>query len=126
MIIGKVITLAIEKDYPKHKKLLDFEVGFRDFKAALPLVFKLPFVLFRRYFGIAVCRIQGKPYRDFIASSSFQDAMKAWREKQGFDISKAAMELGISLKEYIAFENGYKLPKGEILAKVSNRIYRKD
>lgn len=121
-----VITRIIEKDYREREKLIASVRHFQEFKSLIPLLLKVPYVLARRFFGIAVCRMQKKPYRDIMSASSFPEKLKEWREKHNLTPNELAIEFGISLKEYIAFENGYKQPKGELYVKLCNRIYRKN
>lgn len=122
----RAITQFIERDYREREKLIGSVRNFEDFKSVIPLALKLPYVLGRRSFVKTVCRIRGKPYHDFISPSPFPEKLKAWRKKNGFTANESAMEFGVSLKKYIAFENGYQEPKGEMYVKFINRIYRKD
>ena len=119
--IEKVVEF-IDNDYRKREQLIDSVRNWREFRSVLPLLYRLPFILTRRFAGIRWSIIRGQRYRDPWASKSVVDLLREWKVQNGYEDSEAAAEFGIDVREYQAYERGYKRPKGKTLADISNRL----
>ncbi|MFA4918193.1 MAG: helix-turn-helix transcriptional regulator [Thermodesulfovibrionales bacterium] len=108
------LTTIIDSIFTKRRKLIDSMMKHQQWRSYAQLFLSIV----RRWAQIRICRFRRRPYRDFIAPSPVPDMLQEWRERDQMSREQAAQTLGIPVREYSDYENGYRQPAMHLWEKV--------
>jgi hypothetical protein len=109
--------------FARRRRLIDSLIKHDEMISSVVPLLSLPGYVARKCVEKGICRLTGKPYRDHLYPSVVPDMLTEWRNKLNLSREQAAARLGITVRKYYSYEQGYREPSMEFWETVKPHLF---